>query len=213
MQKIGLLFVGLCLGTFQGCKSVVPYPENWSPPQRMPDSGLVVPTGLFANHGTSNDAKLNAPTLSAVLFENRLEGFDIDNIRIGLSGNGEELLIKPLVGSIELEAGLVLISGRKKGHPDRWILKSSKEYAGADIVAASVLYTGGLFMPLAAWRNYSFQLAEDGSLLIHLKKRELVDFFYFFPFTLTDEVWLRYPSFDPKPPTLESIPFEARPLQ
>lgn len=198
---MSLLFVGLCLGISQGCKSVVPYPDDWSSPQKKSDTGWVVPTGLFSNQGISNDAKLKAPTLSSVLFENRLEGFDIDNVRFSLSRDGEELLIKPLVGSIELEAQLILVSGREKGHPDRWFLKSSKEYADASVATASVLYTGGMFMPLAAWRNYSFQLAEDGSLLIHLKERELVDFFYFFPVTMSDELWLRYPPFAPKPPS------------
>ncbi len=40
MQKIGFLFVGLCIGTFSGCKSVVPYPNDWSRPQSMVDSEL-----------------------------------------------------------------------------------------------------------------------------------------------------------------------------
>ena len=175
-----------------------PYPQAWAPPAKSNDGVDTIPLGRFANHGTTNQEKVEAPTFSSFLFNRELEGFDIDNLVISKADeSGRVLRIQPYVGDVGLDESRVLVAEHRQGKPLRWIEVSDKRYINAYDVTASLFLTGGAFMPLAEWTRYGLVIAEDGSLLVHLEEKALIDFFYFFPVPVTDQVWLRFPAWQP----------------
>ena len=193
MDRICLILPLLAVSIF-GCRSSEPYPEAWASPKQAAASADVLPLGRFSNHGTTNKEKVDAPTFSSLLFNRELEGFAIDNLVISQADDsGTVLRIHPHVGDIGLQESRFLVAERREGKPLRWVEVSDPRYVNAYDVTASLFMTGGAFMPLAEWTRYGLLLAEDGSLLVHLEEKALVDFFYFFPVPITDEIWLRFP--------------------
>lgn len=196
MEKNPLLPVGLCMLMLAGCTSSRPFPEGWPPPAAAKASGYPAPVGCFSNQGATNDPKCRVPTLSSLLFEDKLQGLDVDRICFRASDEGRRIRAKPRVGGVEIEAERFFTSGKDRSSPERWSGEMSKEYLDAYTVTVSALYTAGMFLPLATWGSYSLHLGEDGALLVRLKERELVELFYVLPVTKTEETWLRYPAMD-----------------
>lgn len=195
--SIALFFLGLAL--LAGCTTSRPTSKEWAVSAMGNGDALVAPIGRFANHGESSVESIKAPTLSALLFDDLLEGFEIDNVRFAEGEpTRQQVLIMPHVGEIALKEKRLFEAEKRKDGTTVWTTKTKVSYVDGYGVTASVLWTGGALMPLAEWKRYHFHVAEDGALMVHLKKKELVNFFYLFPIPFTDEIWIRYPAYQAK---------------
>ena len=193
LMKIYVL-AGLCL-LFTACATTRPAPESWSIPEAARHAAT--PSGHFANQGESSHPTLKAPTLSALLFDNLLEGFDIDNIRFVPNPANDRLLIKPQVQSNPLREERILEAIPQKDGSIAWTAKTPIAYTDGYTATTSILWTGGTIMPIVMWTRYRFYLDPQGNLLVHLTDKEIVNFFYLFPVPFKQELWLRYPAFIP----------------
>lgn len=174
------------------CQTSSVRPEDWKLSETKAEAVELV--GRFVNVGTSSDPKVEAPRLSELIFEGKVEGFEVDSIDFLGTDQVGRLLIQPLVGEIPIPMRRFLDAERRKGEWV-WTAKTETSYADGYVVTASVLWTGGMMVPLASWVRYRFHLDEDGSLLVHFKQKDIIDFFLFFPVPFSKELWLRYPAF------------------
>ncbi len=132
------------------------------------------------------------------MFERELEGFDIDNIVISPADDaGNTLLVQPRVGDTALKENRLMVADRTKGGANQWAVTGDVSIVAGYAVIPSAVWTGGMILPLAEWTRFELIAAQDGALLIKLEEKALIDFFYFFPVPITDEIWLRYPWYHP----------------
>lgn len=193
----------------QGCTTagVEPdYPDSWPLPHALVARTCLPPTGLFSDQGSSSSPADHNPPLAAILFEDKLRGFPVEAIRISQGANATELVIRGVLGGVDLRKDTRL-SASEGNCSGRWRGELATGAVNSQLVSESILYTGGVIIPLSETNVFSLQLAEDGSLLVHLKVKATVLGALMVPVFFEDEYWLHYPIYRGTPnPTTPTPP-------
>lgn len=148
------------------------------------------PIGTFFINGSSTDEQYNY-RLQEIVFADKLEGFPVEEVSIMEGVDSSELIITGILAGVPLKQAVRVKAGQG-GCDSRWPLRVDTGAVGSTLRTESILWSGGLVLPLNEINYIHLLRADDGALIIHVRNKAWFLGALSVPFKIENEFWLRY---------------------
>ncbi|MDA0272588.1 MAG: hypothetical protein O3C68_04985 [Proteobacteria bacterium] len=165
-------------------------PDSWALPAYQTRDHCPAPVGVFSNSGTSNKPDEQIPTLASILFESQLQGFPVESVSFAMESGGELISVDGVLEGVPLNKP-VQVTANGKSCATRWRRSSDTKTVNAGVVSQSVMWTGGLIIPIRETNHVTLLLAADGALLVNLDVAVWI-LGALMPVKITHTYWLRF---------------------
>lgn len=148
------------------------------------------PAGSYwVNGASSNDDFIH--TLNELLFEDKLAGYPVEQVRIVELPDGKGLGITGILAGVPLQQ-FTTVAPRAGECAKKWYLEVSTGEVDATLRTEAILWTAGLIIPLAETNPIYLFGAEDGALVLRVLNRAWILGALMVPFRVENEYWLRF---------------------
>jgi hypothetical protein len=182
----------LPVALLSACATITPsrFPAAWALPAHQVQDECLAPVGDFSNIGIGDDPDQPAPTLASILFEDQLRGFPVESIAFSLAANGQAMLLDGVLDGVPLDRP-VQVANSEGSCQSRWRRSFQTQTVNSTLVTESVLWTGGMIIPVREINHVTLMLAADGALLAELQVNSWI-LGALIPVKLKNTYWLRY---------------------